>query len=69
MFVAVAPVHGDGVGTGAATSAVPKKDLPLKRAIAVPPPAKTTIRATTAPMMRADGVRWTGACGSPPVGE
>jgi hypothetical protein len=31
--------------------------------MAVPQPAMTTMSATTAPMIRTHGVRWTGACG------
>src|SRR5258708_11732850 len=53
VFVAVAPVHGDAVGMGAAPSAVPTTDVPLYQPIAVPPPATPPISAATPRLMRA----------------
>src|SRR5882762_221134 len=78
-LVAVGPVSatgeatglGDPAGLGLGTSdEIPsvRVALPPSRAIAVPQPAMTTISATTAPMIRTHGVRWTGACGIAAVG-
>jgi hypothetical protein len=63
---------GEPAGVGLGTSAVMLPltlALPLlRRAIAVPHPAMSTIRANIAARMRTHGVRWTGDWGNAAFG-
>jgi hypothetical protein len=63
---------GDVPGVGLGSPEIPPVTVippPWRSAIAVPQPAITRIRTTTAPMIRTHGVRCTAPCGAAPAGE